>query len=92
VSDEKIVKLALKPTLPDEIKAAALDLIRQVLADVEAGNVTTVLVIAARPDGTWSREWSGTMEMAEMIGRLEITKQEWIAAYCKHYGGMPPCG
>lgn len=81
-----IVKLAPKPTLDDEIKEGAAKLARDVLADVEAGNVTTLLVIAVRPDGTWSREWSGTAEMAAMIGRLEITKQEWIAEYSRKYG------
>ena len=91
MSDDRVVKLAPKPTLPDEIRDAAIKLAKQVLEDVEAGNVTTLLVIAARPDGSWSREWSGTMEMAEMIGRLEITKQEWISAYSKQYGGPTPC-
>jgi hypothetical protein len=79
-----VVQLAPKPQLAQEIKEAAVKLAREVLADVEAGNVTTLLVIAGRPDGTWSREWSGTQEMPEMIGRLEITKQEWIKAYCEH--------
>lgn len=83
--DVTITRLVTKPTLPEEIKEGAVKLARAVLADVEAGNVSTLLVIAARPDGSWSREWSGTMEMAEMIGRLEITKQEWIAEYAKKY-------
>lgn len=81
----KIVELVPKPSLDDEIKDGAVKLARTVLKDVEAGNVTTLLVIAVRPDGTWSREWSGTAEMAAMIGRLEITKQEWIAEYSKKY-------
>ena len=90
MSDDKVLRLAPKPTLPEEIKAAAIELIEKVLVDVKAGNVTTVLVVVGRPDGTWSREWSGTMEMAEMIGRLEITKQEWIAQYSKQYGAPTP--
>lgn len=81
----KIVELVPKPSLDDEIKNGAIKLARTVLEDVEAGNVTTLLIIAVRPDGSWSREWSGTVEMAAMIGRLEITKQEWIAEYSKKY-------
>jgi hypothetical protein len=80
-----VLKLTAKPTLSDEIKESAVKLAREVLADVEAGNVTTLLVIAVRPDGTWSREWSGTADMAGVIGRLEITKQEWIAQFSKKY-------
>lgn len=81
-----VVKLAPKPTLADEIKAGVVKLARTVLEDAESGQASTLLVISVRPDGTWSREWSGTQEMAAMIGRLEITKQEWIAEYSRHYG------
>lgn len=84
-----VVELTPKPRLADEIRESALKLAREVVADIEAGNVTTLLVIAVRPDGSWSREWSGTPEMAAMIGRLEITKQEWIMEYSKQYGIAP---
>lgn len=76
-----VTKLVTKPSLPAEIKANIIRLLQVAMADAEAGNVSTMLVIAVRPDGTWSREWSGTEEMGAMIGRLEITKQEWIADY-----------
>lgn len=80
-----VAALVTKPTISAEIKAGILELLRVATADAEAGNVSTMLVIAVRPDGTWSREWSGTEEMAAMIGRLEITKQEWIESYSKDY-------
>lgn len=82
-----VATLVTKPTLADEIKEGVVKLARTVLEDAEAGNASTLLVICVRPDGTWSREWSGTQEMAAMIGRLEITKQEWIAQYSKNYVG-----
>lgn len=81
-----VVKLAPTPTLADEIRESVVKLARVVLEDAESGQASTLLVICVRPDGTWSREWSGTAEMAAMIGRLEITKQEWIASYSKEYG------
>lgn len=80
-----IAKLVTKPTLPDEIRAGILKLLATCVEDAQAGNVETMLVIAVRPDGTWSREWSGTLDMSSMIGRLEITKQEWIAEYSRQY-------
>ncbi len=81
-----VAKLVTKPTLPDEIKAGILKLLATATEDAQSGGVSTMLIIAVRPDGTWSREWSGTMEMAGMIGRLEITKQEWIAEYSRNSG------
>ena len=85
-----VVKLVAEPTLADDIKAGVVKLARAVLEDAEAGDASTLLVICVRPNGTWSREWSGTMEMAAMIGRLEITKQEWIAEYSRDNGATTP--
>lgn len=86
----EIARLVAKPTLADDIKVGVVKLARAVLEDAESGQASTILVICVRPDGTWSREWSGTQEMAAMIGRLEITKQEWIASYSKEYGAPTP--
>jgi hypothetical protein len=80
-----IIKLATAPTLSDEIKDSTIKLARTVLEDAEAGNVATLLVIAIRPDGSWSREWSGTENMSDAIGKIEIAKQEWIATYSARY-------
>jgi hypothetical protein len=85
VSD-KIAKLVTPPTMADEIREGILKLSQEVLKDAETGTLQTLLVVCVRSDGSWSREWSGTPEFAAMIGRLEITKQEWIAEYARKYG------
>lgn len=80
-----IVELVQKPTTSEEIKAGIVQLLEVVLAEAEAGHISTMLIIAVHPDSTWSRECSGTVEMAAMIGRLEITKQEWINDFAKQF-------
>jgi hypothetical protein len=86
VSDEKIARLVTPLPLEAEIRDGILKLVRDVMADAEAGTLATLLVICERQDGAWSREWSGTRNMRAAIGELEIVKQEWIAEYSKNYG------
>lgn len=83
-----MIKLVTPPTISDEIKEGVVKLARKVLEDAEAGNCLALLVIAERPDGTWSREWSGTENFSISIGRLMISIHEWIAQYARLYGGQ----
>ena len=76
-----VVALVDKPSVADEIKEGAVEILRKTLAKAESGEFCSILVIARRPDGTWCDERSGVMDFPDMIGRLEIVKQTWIASY-----------
>ena len=79
MSDEKVVKLAppLGPT--DEIKAGAIELLREALADVEAGKVLGVIILSKEVAGTWYHRASGSISVREDIGSIEILKFDRIA-------------
>lgn len=73
-----IVTLAPKPTVAEEVRESVVGVLKDALAQAEAGNVTSVLVIALHPDGNWSDWHSSTEKVSEMVGRLEIAKQKRI--------------
>lgn len=77
----EVIKLAPKTTIDDEIKQAAIDMLRKALAEAESGNVSMCIVILRHPDGTWSDERSGSTNFPDAVGRLEIVKQAWITSY-----------
>jgi hypothetical protein len=80
------LRITPKPTASDEMRQAAVEVLREALGKAEAGNVDACLVILRHPGGRWSDERSGCMDFPEMVGRLEIVKQAWINAYLKEPG------
>lgn len=78
------IALVPKPTADAEVRDSVIGLLRRTLDDAEAGNITTLVMVLGHPDGEWSDRVSATNQLSEAIGRLEITKQEWIASYLKH--------
>jgi hypothetical protein len=78
------VALVPKPTAADEVKESVVRLLRDTLAEAERGNVDCVIMIVGHPDGAWSDRCSSTTRMSEAIGRLEITKQEWVQQYLEN--------
>lgn len=78
-----IASLVPKPTANEEVRESVVRLLRWSLEQAEAGNVDTLIMILGHPDGEWSDKVSETVKFSEAIGRLEITKQEWIAQYLK---------
>ncbi len=79
-----IASLTPKPTVADEIRARVVDDLREALKLAEAGEVAESIVIVRRLDGTWSHYWSGSVDVPEMIGRLEVMKWDWIQRFIAH--------
>ena len=77
------IVLVPKPKASDEVRGSVVRLLRESLEQAEAGEVNTVIIIASHPDGTWTDLCSSTDKLSEAIGRLEITKQAWIAEYLR---------
>ena len=75
------LSLVVPPTASDEVRESVVKLLKETLADAEAGKIDTVIMILGHPDTEWSDRVSGTNRFSEAVGRLEITKQEWIAQY-----------
>jgi hypothetical protein len=78
-----VVGLVAPPTAADEIRESVLRLLRKTLAEAEAGEIDQVVIIARCVDGDWIDRISDTDKASELIGRLEITKQEWINRYLR---------
>jgi hypothetical protein len=78
------ITLVPKPKAADEVRESVLRLLRDSVAQAERGEVDTVIIILGHPDGQWSDRCSSTDKLSAAIGRLEITKQEWILQYLKH--------
>jgi hypothetical protein len=77
------IALVPKPKAADEVRESVVRLLRDSLEQAERGEVDTVIIILGHPDGEWSDRCSNTDKLSAAIGRLEITKQEWIAQYLR---------
>lgn len=80
------IQLVTKPKVEDEVRESVLRALRQTLEQAEAGEIDTVIMILGHPDGEWSDRCTSTTKLSEAIGRIEITKQEWIAEYLRGRG------
>lgn len=81
------VALVPKPKAADEIRESVMRLLRDSLEQAERGEVDTVIIILGHPDGDWTNKSSYTDKLSAAIGRLEITKQEWIEKYLRNRDG-----
>ena len=75
------VALVPKPKASDEVRESVIRLLRKSLDEAEAGEIVSAIMILRRADGEWIDRASTTERFSEDIGRLEITKQKWIAQY-----------
>ena len=73
--------LVPKPKASDEVRESVVRLLRKSLEEAEAGDIVSVIMIFRNADGEWTDRCSDTEKFSEDIGRLEITKQRWIAQY-----------
>jgi hypothetical protein len=78
-----LVSLVTKPTADKEVQESILRLLREALEEAERGEIDNLIMIIGTPAGEWTDRASDTVKFSEAIGRLEITKQEWIAKYFK---------
>lgn len=81
-----MLKLAPKPTVDEEVKANVVKVLRECLDMAERGEIDTVVVIMGLVNGEWVNRMSETLKYSEAIGRLEITKQEWVNKYLEKFG------
>lgn len=81
------IALVPKPKADEEVRESVVRLLRDSLEQAERGEVDTVIIILGHPDGEWSDRCSSTEKLSAAIGRIEITKQEWVAKYLKERDG-----
>ena len=75
------IKLVTPPTAEDDVKASIIKLLETTLAEAKAGQLKSVVLIAAHIDDSWIDRASETTNFSIVIGRLEIMKQRWIKQY-----------
>jgi hypothetical protein len=66
------IKLVARPTVDDEIRNASIAILREALADVEVGKVSSIIVLSKETDGTWMHRATATISIREEIGSLEM--------------------
>lgn len=68
------------PSVPEEIRADVIRQLEKTLAEARRGEVAEVLLIIQRPDPEfWEQRSSDTQSILKWVGRLEVTKLDWIA-------------
>jgi hypothetical protein len=67
-----------KATVDDETRESVLSVLTETLSLAESGEVTAVVIIAKKVDGTYWDTASGVDDFQGMIGSLEILKAQWI--------------
>jgi hypothetical protein len=75
------IKLVTPPTVEDDVKASIIKLLEITLAEAKAGQLKSVVLIAAHIDDGWIDRASETTNFSIVIGRFEIMKQRWIKQY-----------
>lgn len=78
------IKLVVKPTTLDEVKESVVKLLEQTLKEANEGSITTIVMLIEYIDEDWADRISSTVNFSKAIGRLEITKQEWIDKYLRN--------
>lgn len=76
--------IKLVPKVNAEINENIIRYLSDLLNDAHAGKLVSVVCMWERPDGKWGHAQSGSPDMSRTIGRLEIVKHEWIAAYTEN--------
>lgn len=76
-----IVRLATKPTAAEIVRQNVVEVLRDVLAQAEKGEIATIAMIIEHTNGAWSDRTSDTINFRNAIGHLEILKLEWIGQH-----------
>lgn len=89
--DPKVATLgvAKRPNAPDHIRLAADGHLRSALDLNAKGQIQCLFMIILMPDGTFAEAITPTVNFREMVGQLEVVKQDWIARYLASLGGRP---
>jgi hypothetical protein len=78
------IKLVTPPTAEDDVKASIIKLLETTLTEAKAGELRSIIIIAAHINNGWIDRASETLIFSEVIGRLEIMKQRWVKQYLEN--------
>lgn len=89
--DPKVAQLGItkRPNAPDFIREAAEGHLRTMLGLNATGQIQCMFAVIMHPDGTFSEAVTPTVNFREMIGQLEVAKQNWIGNYLASLRGKP---
>jgi 1,4-dihydroxy-2-naphthoyl-CoA synthase len=62
------------PTADEEIRASAIQLLEEALADARSGKVVGVVILSKEIDGGWYHRATASLSLRERIGSLELVK------------------
>ena len=75
------IALVTKPTAQTEVRESIVAILRKTLNEAEAGEITSLVILAEDADGDWINRSSDTQHFSKSIGRLTITLIEWVMRY-----------
>lgn len=81
MSEPVNLRIVSPPTATEETRADVVTHLKRALAEAESGNVNEVLILMCHANGEWSNLSSRTESILKWVGRLEITKLDWIGLY-----------
>lgn len=73
------IALVPKPTVDAEIRANAIKILHEAIADVESGKVSGVVVLSKETAGTWYHRATGTVSLLEDVGSIFMLLWDRIA-------------
>lgn len=73
----KLDLVKAKP-VEERIKAEVVQLLERYLEEAKRGEIKELFVIALHDNDEWTDRSTSTMHLNSWIGRMEITKLEWI--------------
>lgn len=75
------IRLVTPPTIDEEIQAEVSQIMKECSEYVAKGQVECLVVLMGHPDGHWSHLVSTNKNFAEVIGHLDIVKQDLIRVH-----------
>lgn len=76
-----IVSLAEKRKAESTDREKVVAMLREALAEAEAGEISGLVLVLSDADECWLNRWTGNFSPLRAIAKLEITKHELIAEY-----------
>lgn len=80
------------PRVEDAIRADVVKLLEGLLTLARDGEVASLFIVVTHADGTYSEAISATQAFSQMIGQVEIVKQNWIGRYLAQTAEGRPLG
>lgn len=88
-SNVETLKVVQRPKAEERVQAEAHGHL-SALAKLNAeGQIATLFCIVLHPDGTFSEAITSTTKFREMVGQIEIVKQNWVNSFLASLKGHP---